>query len=178
MESTFFNDTSASRHSPRQHFLDVFAREHATTLRVLRAYPDDQLDLKPGERSMSARELVGIFILEQWLAERALTTGFDWSSPPPPRPEMPDSVEGIARMLDERHQRVVALVRDASDESLGGTVNFFVAPKTMGDVPKIDFLWGMVFDQVHHRGQLSVYLRVAGAKVPSIYGPSGDEPWM
>jgi uncharacterized damage-inducible protein DinB len=45
-------------------------------------------------------------------------------------------------------------------------------------VPKIDFLWFLLCDQIHHRGQLSVYLRMAGGKVPSIYGPSGDEPWF
>jgi uncharacterized damage-inducible protein DinB len=35
----------------------------------------------------------------------------------------------------------------------------------------------MLHDQIHHRGQFSVYLRMVGGKVPSIYGPSGDEPW-
>jgi len=39
-------------------------------------------------------------------------------------------------------------------------------------------LWAVLMDQVHHRGQLSVYTRLAGGKVPSIYGPSGDETWM
>jgi uncharacterized damage-inducible protein DinB len=36
----------------------------------------------------------------------------------------------------------------------------------------------MLYDTIHHRGQLSVYMRLAGARVPSIYGPSGDEPWF
>ena len=40
-----------------------------------------------------------------------------------------------------------------------------------------DLVWGMLHDQIHHRGQLSVYLRIVGGKVPSIYGPSADEPW-
>jgi uncharacterized damage-inducible protein DinB len=47
----------------------------------------------------------------------------------------------------------------------------------MADVRKLDFLWLMLTDQIHHRGQLSVYARMAGGKVPSIYGPSFDEPW-
>jgi uncharacterized damage-inducible protein DinB len=47
----------------------------------------------------------------------------------------------------------------------------------MGDIPVYAFLWAMLADQIHHRGQLSVYLRMAGGKVPSIYGPSADEPW-
>jgi uncharacterized damage-inducible protein DinB len=42
---------------------------------------------------------------------------------------------------------------------------------------RADVLWMFAMDQVHHRGQFSVYSRIAGASVPSIYGPSGDEPW-
>jgi uncharacterized damage-inducible protein DinB len=48
----------------------------------------------------------------------------------------------------------------------------------MGDVRRQDFLWMMLNDMIHHRGQFSVYLRMAGGKVPSIYGPSKDEPWQ
>ena len=53
---------------------------------------------------------------------------------------------------------------------------FFVAPKTLGDIPKIQFMWMVLCDQIHHRGQFSVYLRMADGKVPSIYGPTADEP--
>jgi uncharacterized damage-inducible protein DinB len=48
----------------------------------------------------------------------------------------------------------------------------------MGEVRRADMLWTMLSDSIHHRGQFSVYLRLVGARVPSIYGPSGDEPWM
>jgi uncharacterized damage-inducible protein DinB len=55
---------------------------------------------------------------------------------------------------------------------------FFVGPGKTGDIPLADFVNFMTHDQIHHRGQLSVYLRMAGGKVPAIYGPSADEPWM
>jgi uncharacterized damage-inducible protein DinB len=45
----------------------------------------------------------------------------------------------------------------------------------MADVPLIDFLWMILHDQIHHRGQMTVYSRIAGGTVPSIYGPSADE---
>jgi len=51
-------------------------------------------------------------------------------------------------------------------------------PKTMGQTPRIAWLWFLLSDQIHHRGQFSIYLRMADAKVPAIYGPSGDEPWI
>ena len=65
----------------------------------------------------------------------------------------------------------------ASVAELAQTVKFFTAPKTMGDWRRLDFAWFLLHDEIHHRGQLSVYVRAAGGKVPSIYGPSGDEPW-
>ena len=70
------------------------------------------------------------------------------------------------------------LITQTPDDALHGTVKFFVAPGTLGDIPKIQFLWFLGCDQIHHRGQMSVYLRMAGGKVPSIYGPSADEPWF
>ena len=48
----------------------------------------------------------------------------------------------------------------------------------MGNFPVAEFLWFMLMDSVHQHGQLSVYVRCAGGKVPSIYGPSADEPWF
>ena len=78
----------------------------------------------------------------------------------------------------KNHADVVAALTKAPDEAFQGTIKFFIAPKTMGDVPKLQFFWFMLCDQIHHRGQLTVYLRMTGGKVPSIYGPSADEPWM
>jgi uncharacterized damage-inducible protein DinB len=163
--------------SPRQHFQDAFAREHDTTQRVLRAYPDDQSDFRPHERSPMAREIAWpIHLGQERLMTKALTTGFDWSKPPAARPPLPATVREIAELADQSYRSVLELLRTADDAKLAGTVKFFVAPKTLGDMGVLPFLWYILCDQVHHRGQLSVYLRMVG-KVPSIYGPSGDEPW-
>lgn len=162
---------------PRQQFLDLYEREHGTTMRVLRAYPEEQRDLKPSERSNSARQVAWTFVIEQALMEKALTTGFDWSKPPAPPPPPPATMREIADRFDAGHRRLAAMVREMPDDQLGRTVAFFVAPRTLGDVPLMEFLWFLLLDQVHHRGQLSVYLRMAGGKLPSIYGPSADEPW-
>ncbi|MGH7568455.1 MAG: DinB family protein [Gemmatimonadales bacterium] len=69
-------------------------------------------------------------------------------------------------------------VRKADDAYLNTTVKFFTGPKQMGDVRRLDFLWFLLMDMVHHRGQFSVYLRMAGGQVPSIHGPSADEQWI
>jgi uncharacterized damage-inducible protein DinB len=62
--------------------------------------------------------------------------------------------------------------------ALQATITVPAGKGVTADVRKLDFLWLMLNDQIHHRGQLSVYTRMAGGKVPSMYGPSGDEPWF
>ncbi|HYJ80052.1 MAG TPA: DinB family protein [Longimicrobiaceae bacterium] len=163
---------------PRQQFLDAFEREHQTTMKVLRAYPPDRMELQPHPRSSTARDLAWTFVMEQVLAEKALTTGFDWSKPPTGMPKAPQTLDEITAALEQSHQKIVQLVRDFPDEKFSDTVQFMVGPKTLGDVPIIAFLWFLLSDQIHHRGQLSVYLRMADGKVPSIYGPTADEPWF
>ena len=164
--------------APLATFLATLEREHATTVRVLRALPSDKLDVQPHPRSKTARELAWMFVMEQGMAETALTTGFDWSAPPPAPPPAPETMEAIIAAFEAAHARVVELVRRMTEQDLQGTVSFFVAPKTLGDIPKLDFLWFLLHDQIHHRGQFSVYLRLADAPVPSIYGPTADEPWF
>jgi uncharacterized damage-inducible protein DinB len=162
---------------PRRQFLDSFEREHATTMRVLRAYPRDKSDLRPHKMCKTARELAWMFVMEQGLAEKALTTGLDWTKPRSPQPP-PESLDAILEALDRSHDRVASLVNEMRDDQVSGTVKFFTAPKTISDVPTMQFLWMLLCDQIHHRGQFSIYLRMADGKVPSIYGPTADEPWM
>jgi uncharacterized damage-inducible protein DinB len=164
--------------TPQERFLEAYEREHATTMRVLRAYPTDRLDMRPHPRCKTARELAWVFVLERGLGTMVYNNAFASEgasgSPPPP----PESWEEILQALDKAHKELGDLVRSASEEELTEKVKFFTGPKTMGDWPRLDFLWFLLLDQVHHRGQFSIYLRMADGKVPSIYGPSADEPWM
>jgi uncharacterized damage-inducible protein DinB len=162
--------------SPKQQFLKRYAAEHATTLRVLRALPPGQGDFRPHARSQSANELLYTMLFEQEIGHRALKEAPLMSGgSPPPKPESFD--EGIAA-LDSGYQRFTEAMKKASDSQLERTLQFPVAKGQMGDWRAIDFIWYMVLlDHIHHRGQMSVYVRLAGGKVPSIYGPSGDDPW-
>lgn len=162
----------------KQQFLDAYEREHATTMRVLRAYPEDRLDLRPHGKCKNARELAWVFVQERGLGTLAykneLAGGPPSGEPLPP----PDSWSDLLGAIEKAHQDYGDLVRSAPDEELLETVKFMTGPKTMGDVRRIDLLWLLLFDEIHHRGQFSVYLRMADGKVPSIYGPTADEPWM
>jgi uncharacterized damage-inducible protein DinB len=161
--------------SARLTFLAAFRREHATTVKVLGAFPAEQSELRPSTKSNSARQLAWTFVIEERLMLRALT-----GTPvlgPDAFPASPDSWEEILDELARCGAEVERLLETSGDGVMGGTAQFFVAPKQVGDMPTADFVWFMLNDQIHHRGQLSVYLRLAGARVPSIYGPSADEPW-
>jgi uncharacterized damage-inducible protein DinB len=169
---------SEPRHGRKEKFLEVFGQEHERTMRVLRAYPSGKDDLKPHPRVRTAREVAWTLALGEGLMARALTTGFDWSKPPGKPPEPPGTIGEIADAVERNYQRAVEILRGLDEAKLDETVQFFVGPRKLGDYTKHDFLWFLLHDQIHHRGQLSIYLRLADAKVPSIYGPSGDEPWF
>ena len=164
--------------SPKEQFLDRYESEHATTMRVLRAYPPDKLDLQPHPKCKTARELAWMFVLERGLGKRVFQNAFAQGVPtgqaPPPAP---DSWDDLLAALEQAHKEFGDLVRATSDDQLFESVKFLTAPKTLGDVGRLDFAWFLLSDQIHHRGQFSIYLRMADAKVPSIYGPTGDEPW-
>jgi uncharacterized damage-inducible protein DinB len=163
--------------SPKQQFLDAYDREHAITVRVLRAYPADQADLRPTPKCRTAREIAWTFVLERGLGTRVLNDEFA-TRPPTGKPQQPPAAWGdLVSAFEKAHADYREVVRHYSDAELAQTVKFFTAPKTMGDWRRLDFAWFLLHDEIHHRGQLSVYVRAAGGKVPSIYGPSGDEPW-
>lgn len=163
--------------NPKEQFLTAFEQEHATTLRILRAFPADKCELQPHPKCKSARDLAWVFVMEMRMLEKALTTGFDWSQPAA-WPKPPESLNAIIEAFDQGHKRVREVVANLRDDQLYGTVKFFTGPKKIEDVPILSFMWMVLCDQIHHRGQLSVYLRMADGKVPSIYGPTADEPWM
>jgi uncharacterized damage-inducible protein DinB len=162
----------------KQQFLDVYDEEHARTMRVLQAYPEDKLNLRPHPKLKTARELTWVFVLERYLGTKVwndeYAKGAAVSGKPP---EAPEDWEELLATLEKSHSDFRGLIESASDDTLHENVHFFKGPKTMGEISRINWLWFLVHDQIHHRGQLSVYLRMADGKVPAIYGPSGDEPW-
>lgn len=160
--------------SEKDQFLTTMAQEFTTTLKVLKAYPTAKADLKPHPKLKTARELAWNFVHEEKIAEMALGGTIDFSKLPPPPATLPEVISGY----ESSHAKLVNRLKSIPDADLNNTVKFMTGPKQMGDVRKMDLLWFTLMDHVHHRGQLSVYLRMADGKVPSIYGPTADEPWM
>ena len=157
-------------------FLQLWEREFATTLKVLRAYPTGKDDFKPAEKSNTAKNLVWTLVIEQHMALGMVSGGIDFSKGMPSAPT--GSVADLIPMLEKAHADAVSKVTESSAEALDAQTAFPSAPGQMGQFRIMDLLWTPLLDMIHHRGQLSVYLRMVGAKVPSIYGPTADEPWM
>ena len=143
----------------KKRYLEIFAREFPVTLKVLKAYPQGQDEFRPVERSASATGLA-----------HSLTM-------PPDIPPAPATYAEAVANYERGARELMAAVEKMPESRMTETVTFLTGPKQMGPVPVGELLWLMLMDSIHHRGQLSVYIRMAGGKVPSIYGPSADEPW-
>jgi uncharacterized damage-inducible protein DinB len=159
----------------KEEFLRVCEQEYQTTLRLLQAYPEDKADLRPHEKLRTARELAwGLTNNEPWMLNGITSGNFMGGE----RVDSPATMREIIDNYKRVHSEAISKIRGMSDSDLNKSVDFFVAPKKLGKVKVTDLLGLMVMDQIHHRGQLSVYLRIAGGKVPSIYGPTADDNWM
>lgn len=161
--------------SEKDQFIMTFQRESGTTLKLLRAYPADKGDYQPHPKSRTAKQLAWTFVMEQGVLDMALKGKVDFSQPMPPPPA---SYGECVAAFEGACKETIARVSKASDGDLSRTVQFPVGPGKMGDFRAADVMWSTLMDQIHHRGQLSVYVRMVGGKVPSIYGPTADETWM
>jgi hypothetical protein len=149
-------------------------RESAITLKVMRAFPADQPNFQPHPRSASALRLFWTFAIEQGVAVEAIKGTLKM---PPNFPPPPPTLAECTSTFERNVATVIAAANAARPSDHARLVPMFTGPGAMGEVPAGPIAELMLTDQIHHRGQLSVYVRMAGGKVPSIYGPSADEPW-
>jgi uncharacterized damage-inducible protein DinB len=154
----------------REFYIDRRRAELPAFLRVLKELPTDSVDYKPHERSPTAQQLVWTLTSELQSCLDAVTQNkAEWRPlPPPPMPEM-------VRLFEQRSNELTDLVAKMDEASWTRTAQFYYNGKVVSEQPVGQFLWFILFDAIHHRGQLAAYLRPMGGKVPSIYGPSADE---
>jgi uncharacterized damage-inducible protein DinB len=150
----------------KETFISVHNRECQTTVNLLKAYPADQLEMRPSLKSRTARELAFVLANQERFFQQAADGKMDLSLF---ANQAPQTLDEIIAVLGKNHKAVDEALSKASDEDLNKLVNF-----GGHDMRRLDALWANQFDLVHHRGQFSVYVRLAGAKVPSIYGPTAD----
>ncbi len=163
--------------SEREMWLQTREMELQTTVKVLRAVPSNRLEYRPHEKSRSVGELAWVFASEEGFLNMIINGKIEMEALGAP-PAVPATMDEIISGLESATKASNDRVRAMSDDLFNEMMDFFTAPGQMGKMRKGDLLWMMVMDHVHHRGQMSVYLRLVGGKVPSIYGPTADEPWM
>ncbi len=158
--------------SEKQQFIETWEEEFKRTLKVLRSFPSDKLDVKPAPGFRSAREVMEVLVSSEKLIDEAINGQIKFEGPP-----MTSSLDDYVKSYEQMHRKEVPRVEKVSDEDYHKPIKFLVGPRQPGDVPLNKFLWFLLHDHIHHRGQLTVYLRMAGGRLPSVYGPTADEPW-
>lgn len=157
----------------REYYQECFKDEKPKFVRVLKAVPADQAAYRPHPRSTSAGDLVWLLASELRDACELVDRG-EVSFIVRPAPPVAESVAEYERNAEDLEKRLATLDDARWDTKARLLADGNVAWETsLGDM-----LFGFLFDAIHHRGQLSSYLRPMGAKVPSIYGPSADDPGM
>ncbi len=142
--------------------------EHTTSIRVIGAIPEDQTAFSPHEKSMTALELAWhIAFSEAGVVNFIMTGEFNFDS----APKSPETFQDIIKWKETSHEKVVNQIVEAGEAHLMEVVEFFGQ-----EMPRMGILNFLLAHEIHHRGQLSVYVREAGGLVPSIYGGSADEP--
>ncbi len=142
-------------------------------VRVLKAIPTKNHSYKPDPKSKTAVEIAGVLVEEPSMQAKAVKMGgVDMSKHWKPAPSTSGTKAATAFVKNMKVWRTA--VTKVSDKDWENKILVNKYPGGEWKAKMCDMCWGMLFDMVHHRGQLSTHLRAMGGKVPSIYGPSAD----
>ena len=143
--------------------------EHPVTARVIAAMPPDKADYRPDTVAKSAIDLAWhIVAAENRFLEAIAAGAFDFT--PAPRPDAIRTGEDVNRWYADRFAKSLDRLNALTGDQLIRTIDF----RGVLQLPAVRYVQLGLSHSIHHRGQLSMYLRPMGAKVPSIYGESYD----
>ena len=147
-------------------FTKSWTKESETTRKVLSRIPEGS-DYRPDKKSRTAQEIAWQIVCEEKMLIDALETGkAEWAPPP-----MPATMKAVVAAYERQCEDCEGRWKSLSDDRWNGALEFFGSQR-----PASPMAWSFLFDIVHHRGQITTYLRPMGSTVPQIYGPSADEP--
>jgi uncharacterized damage-inducible protein DinB len=147
-------------------FTKFWTTESETTRKVIARIPDGS-DYRPDPKSRTAREIAWQIVCEEKMIIEALENGQgEWAMPPAPA-----SMKELLSAYENQSADIIRRWAALPAARWEGMIDFFGSKR-----PASPMAWSFLFDIVHHRGQISTYLRPMGSTVPQIYGPSGDEP--
>jgi uncharacterized damage-inducible protein DinB len=152
-------------------FVKRWEAEQPAFAKVIRAIPGHNLAYAPHERSTNAGALAWQLAEEQRGLSILLDKGeFLWTTQPAPA-----SIDEIAAAWDKATTDLRQSLSALDEAKLSQKATLDMGGEMKWSDTLDNMLWGFLFDMVHHRGQLSAYLRPMGGKVPAIYGPSADD---
>jgi uncharacterized damage-inducible protein DinB len=147
-------------------FTEFWSKETTTTSKVLARIPEGS-DYRPDPKSRTAREIAWQIVGEEKMIIDALETGtVEWAPPP-----LPATMKEVCETYDRQSEEIVRRFQALPPARWDATLDFFGSQR-----PAAPLAWSFLFDIVHHRGQITTYLRPMGSTVPQVYGPSADEP--
>lgn len=152
-------------------FCTFWEKEAPATRQVLARIPEGS-EYRPDPKSRTAREIAWLIVAEQAALVDGLERGsIEWVERP-----TPETMKEIVDSYDALHSSAASRLRSMTPEEWEQAIPFMFGGAEAMRSTRHEMAWGFLLDMIHHRGQLSTYLRPMGAKVPQIYGPSADEP--
>jgi len=157
--------------STREFFIKRWEEELGAFGRVLRAIPQNQLAYKPHEKCTAAGQLAWQLADEQKQLSELIDTGEARIEIKPHPKKAADIIAAWDKATEDLRKRLSKV----DEKKWASKGKLMMGGKEIWADTMENMLWGFLFDMVHHRGQLSSYLRPMGGKVPAIYGPSADD---
>ena|SRR5688572_32359874 len=162
--------------------LPEFDHEMANTRKTLERIPEDKFAWKPHEKSMTLGRLAShIAEMPGWAVESVRRDELDLApaGAPPMQPFIAKTRQEILDTFDKTTAEARAAIAESGDEHLTKQWSLLMGGKTLMTMPRTAVLRSFVMNHmIHHRAQLSVYLRLNNVPVPALYGPSADEGQM
>lgn len=159
-------------------FLQQLDRETAANRKVLERVPEGRNSWKPHERSMEMGYLAALVAsMPGWISMMIETDELNLDKPESQRfrTKPQESTADLLKLVDESKSKAEASLRNTDDAHLAKPWRFVMGGKALSEASRSAQFADVFTHMAHHRGQLTVYLRLNDAKVPAIYGPSADE---
>jgi uncharacterized damage-inducible protein DinB len=152
-------------------FLRFWEKEAPATRKVIERIPEGS-SYRPDPKSRTAREIAWLIVTEEIALGEGLDKGvFEWVDRPAPA-----TMKEVLTTYDRHHDGVTKTFHALEPSGWEKRVPFMYQGQQVMNETGYANAWGFLFDIIHHRGQLTTYLRAMGSTVPQIYGPSADEP--
>jgi len=173
------SSTAAAQNTIAAALIAELENEGKTTRTILERIPPEKFDWKPHDKSMTMSRLAThVAEMHSWTVSTVKDAEIDFAKFDY-KPFEPKTTEDLVGLFDKSYNEAIEALKGASDEIWSEPWSLKNGETTYFTMPKIAVIRTMVLNHiVHHRGQLSVYLRLNDISVPPIYGPSADEGQM